>query len=179
MSRYRFASAERVEEVLDRMATRMAALQSGSTTLLGLRRRGAPLARRLATRLEEVHAVDVRLGELELERYSDELEILHDEPKLTEPDEVPELGGRDVFLVDDVLYTGRTLFKALDYCMDAGAARVRCAVLCSRGEHEVPIHVDVVGLRCDVAPGEVVDVSIPPFEEETAVVLREREADEG
>lgn len=176
MSRYRFASADRVEEVLDGMATRMAAIWPGETTLLGLRRRGVPLARRLGERLEDAHGVHVRVGELELKRYSDELEILHDEPKLTEPDDVPALDGRDVFLVDDVLYTGRTLFKALDYCLSARAARVRCTVLCARAGRDVPVHVDVVGLRCDVAPGEVVEVSIPPYEDETGVVLRERDA---
>jgi len=149
--------------------------------VVGIRRRGFPLAERLVDRLSGLGTDDVVLEELELKRYSDELELLHRHPELRTPDDALELEGRRVLLVDDVLFSGRTLDRALSYSVAAGAAEVRCAVICIRDGRELPITADFVGMRCDVGDDGIVDVRVPPYEEELAVDIRSRSShqDEG
>ncbi|MFO7894178.1 MAG: phosphoribosyltransferase family protein [Longimicrobiales bacterium] len=172
-----FAVASDIEAELDRMAGEVMARWPGEMVVVGIRRRGVPLAEALAERLEEAGTDIVAVQELELKRYSDELDVLHEQPSLNEPEEPLELEGRRVLLVDDVLYTGRTFARALDYVTEAGAEEVRCAVLAVRRGNELPIEPDVVGFRCDIGAGGIVDVRIPPYEDRWAVELRKR--DEG
>lgn len=174
---FTFADASDIEPALERMAGEVAARWPGEVVLVGIRRRGVPLAERLRGPLEAAGVEVVAVQELELKRYSDELEVLHEQPRLDEPDEPLGLDGRRVLLVDDVLYTGRTLARALDYVTGRGAREVRCAVLCIRRGTELPLEPDVVGFRCDVGTGRIVDVHIPPYEDELKVELRVK--DEG
>lgn len=102
--------------------------------------------------------------------------MLHERPELTEPEEPLELDDQRVLLVDDVLYTGRTFARTLDYVIDAGATEVHCAALCVRRGTELPIRPAVVGFRCDVGAGGIVDVRIPPYEDRLAIELTKREA---
>ena len=172
-----FAVAADIEAALDRMAGEALARWPAELVVVGIRRRGAPLAARLANRLED-RGADVVLQELELKRYSDDLDVIHEQPELTEPDEPLELEGRRVLLVDDVVYTGRTFATALDYAMSQGAAEVRCAALCVRRGRELPVRSDIVGFRCDVGEGRIVDVRIPPYEDRLAIELRRNDGDE-
>lgn len=146
--------------------------ESLALTLVGIRRRGVPLARALHARIEDLGGAGVEIGELELKRYSDDLEVLHHQPHLEEPDRTIPIEGRRVLLVDDVLYTGRTLARAVQHVATAGARDVRCAVLCIRSGAELPIRADFVGFRFDVGAGGIVEVLTPPYEDELGVVLR-------
>ena len=172
-----FAVASDIEAELDRMAGETVARWPGELVVVGIRRRGVPLAEELAGRIADRGGAVVAVHELELKRYSDELEVLHEQPELTEPEEPLELDGRRVLLVDDVVYTGRTFARAVDYVIDAGAAEVRCAALCVRRGSDLPIRPDVVGFRCDIGDGGIVDVLTPPYEDRLAVELRRKDAD--
>lgn len=167
--RFRLAGPERVESVLDRMARQIAALDEDDQKILGVRRRGVPLAEHLAQRLGH----DGSVQELALKRYADDLTLLHNRPTLEENPEL-DVDGRSVLIVDDVLYTGRTLFRAVQIVTAEGAERVRAAVLCSRGPNEVPVAVDFTGLRLDVAEEHIVEVHAPPYEEKLGVHIVQR-----
>lgn len=175
---FEFAGASDIEVQLDRMAGEVAARWPGELVVVGIRRRGLPLARRLASRMEAGGTAIVAVQELGLKRYSDELEVLHEQPELTEPEEALKLEGRRVLLVDDVLYTGRTFARALDYVIDAGAREVRCAVLCVRRGNELPIQPDVVGFQCDVGADGIVEVRVPPYEDRLAIDLTTKDDEE-
>lgn len=167
--RFRVADANRVRRLLDGMARRVGARSDGRLELLGVRRRGVPLAERLADRLEE-QGVGAGLQEVVLKRYADDLTLLHEQPELKKDPDL-EVEGRDVLVVDDVLYTGRTLFLAAQIASAAGASRVRAAVLCTRGENEVPVEAGFTALRLDVGPENVVEVHVPPYEDELGIAL--------
>lgn len=77
-------------------------------------------------------------------------------------------------LVDDVLYTGRTLLSAATRLLEAGAGQIRAAVLCSRDRNDVPVSADPVGMQLDVGPSFLIEVQVPPYEEDLAVVIRRR-----
>lgn len=167
--RFRVADAERVRRLLDGIARRVAARSDGRLELLGVRRRGVPLAERLADRLEET-GIDSPVQEVVLKRYADDLTLLHEQPELKEDPDL-DVEGRDVLVVDDVLYTGRTLFLAAQIASAAGASRVRAAALCTRGGNEVPVDAAFTALRLDVGPENVVEVHVPPCEDELGIEL--------
>ncbi len=164
-----------VETVLDRMAAQAAASLRGADdpVLLGILRRGAPLALLLQARLRALHALDVPRFELKLSRYADDLALLHPETELTE---TLEFAARDirrstVLVVDDVLYLGHSLARALVYLSRRGAAVVRAAVLADRCVAQLPVHADIVGLRLELAPGDVVECNVPPYENDLGIDL--------
>lgn len=172
-----FSDASDVEAALDRMAGQVAARWPDELVVVGIVRRGVPLAEALAARLEDAGVDVVAVQQLELKRYSDELDVLHEQPELNEPDEPLDLDGRRVLLVDDVLYTGRTFGRALAYVTEARAREVRCAALCVRRGAELPIQPDVVGVRCDIGAGGIVDVRIPPYEDRLAIDVRKKDVE--
>lgn len=174
---FRVFDSEDVERLLDRMAEEVAAELGEEIAVVGILRRGAPLAGRLADRLEAA-GVAVDRGELRLERYSDELDVLHERTRMEEPDLGFDVEGKTVLLVDDVLYTGRTMLRAAEWMAAQGAGRVACAVLCAREGRETPIDAEFVGAWLEVGEGGIVDVEIPPYEERVGVVVRHREPEE-
>lgn len=167
---FRVADPARFDRLLDGMARRIAALDEDDLQLLGVRRRGVPLAELLAERLGDGQRRQVPVQEVALKRYADDLTLLHDRPELQEEPDL-DVEGKSVLVVDDVLYTGRTLFRAARIAVAAGADRVRAAVLCSRGENEVPVTAAVTGLQLDVGGSGVVEVHVPPYEKEPGIHL--------
>lgn len=167
---FRIAAGDRFGRLLDGMAREIGALVEDELQLLGVRRRGVPLAERLADRLGEARGAEVSVQEVVLKRYSDDLTLLHDRPELEEEPDL-DVEGESVLIVDDVLYTGRTLFRAAQIAVAAGAERVRAAVLCSRGTNDVPVTAAVTGLQLDVGESSVVEVHVPPYEEEPGIRL--------
>lgn len=169
----RLIDAGETERLLDRLAGRIAAQLSDDTALVGILRRGAPLARHLAGRLDrQGHRVET--AELAMKLYDDTLERLYARPRLDPGTLDIEIEGRHLILVDDVLYTGESLLAAVGHLRAAGARRLQIAVVCARGQPLMPIRADFVGMRLDVGEDWIVECHVPPFEEELGVHLAPR-----
>ncbi|MFP5460685.1 MAG: phosphoribosyltransferase family protein [Gammaproteobacteria bacterium] len=164
-----------VEALLDDMARRAAPLLAGrDAAIVGILRRGAPLAARLRERLERDHGIaGLPAFDVKIQRYSDDLRVLHPETLLTEDPAHAglDLAGRCVLLVDDVLYHGHSLLRALDWVARRGASEVRVAVLADRNVSVLPVHADIVGARLQLAPEDVVECHVPPYEPELSIEL--------
>lgn len=164
-----------VERLLDDMANRAAALLAGrDAVLVGILRRGAPLAARLRERLERDHGMaGLASYEVKIQRYADDLRLLHPETLLSEDPAhaTLDLTGRCVLLVDDVLYRGHSLLRALDWAARRGAAEVRVAVLADRNVTALPVHADIIGARLQLAPADIVECHVPPYEPDLSIEL--------
>ena len=170
--------ARAVERTLQRMADEIVELNDGTEKLVivGIQRRGVQLARRIVSLIAEREGVEVPSGALDITLYRDDLQTVGPRPVVGPPDLTADINGRRVVIVDDVLYTGRTVRAALDELADFGRpARIALAVLIDRGGRELPIHADVVGKKVDVAPGERIDVLVKELDGRDAVVLARRE----
>ena len=145
--------------------------------LLGIPSRGVPLAHRLAARIAAVEGTDVPVGSLDVTMYRDDLR-LHPARALERTDLPPEgVEGRTVVLVDDVLYSGRTVRAALDALGDLGRpARVQLAVLVDRGHRELPIRADFVGKNLPTSLVERVKVSVADMDGVDAVTIEDSKA---
>ncbi|MGH2459972.1 MAG: bifunctional pyr operon transcriptional regulator/uracil phosphoribosyltransferase PyrR [Chloroflexota bacterium] len=141
--------------------------------LVGIRTRGAPLARRLATTLRELEPVAVPLGELDITLYRDDLARRRLQPRIGPSDVPVSLNDRSVILVDDVIFTGRSVRAALDAVMDFGRpSNVQLAVLVDRGHRELPIRPDYVGKNVPTALDEEVCVRLEESDGVDEVVIR-------
>ena len=162
-----------VNRALKRIAHQVLESNRGAEglVLLGIRTRGIPLARRLGAFISEAEGVEVPVGELDITMYRDDLR--KNPTRAVGPTRIPvDLTGRTVVLVDDVLYSGRTIAAAMDALKDLGRPRVvRLAVLIDRGHRELPIQADYVGKRVHTEPGERVDVAVAELDGEDGVLL--------
>ncbi|MBQ7935454.1 MAG: bifunctional pyr operon transcriptional regulator/uracil phosphoribosyltransferase PyrR [Clostridia bacterium] len=139
--------------------------------LLGVKRRGAPLAELIAQNIEKFSDLTVHRGTVDITCYRDDLSPETKEPQtLSEPEFSVE--GKTVILVDDVIYTGRSARAALEAVLSWGRpARIQLAVLIDRGHRELPIRGDYVGKNVPTAKSELIKVHIPPFDETIDVEL--------
>lgn len=129
--------------------------------LVGVKRRGVPLAKRLSAIVEKNAGVSIPVGELDIRLYRDDLTRISEQPTVSETELPFDINGRTVVLVDDVLYTGRTVRAAMDALMDKGRpAKIRLAVLIDRGHRELPIRPDFVGKNVPTAQSERVGVQV-------------------
>ena len=146
---------------------------AGDLVLLGIPSRGVPLAQRIAERIAAVEGYAVPVGSLDVTMYRDDLRLKPARPLL--PTEIPPSGvdGRTVVLVDDVLFSGRTIRSALDALNDIGRPRaVQLAVLVDRGHRELPIRADFVGKNLPTSLVERVRVSLRGVDELDAVTIQ-------
>jgi pyrimidine operon attenuation protein/uracil phosphoribosyltransferase len=140
--------------------------------LVGVQTRGVPLARRLAERLGVIEGIAPPVGVLDINLYRDDLSRIADHPILRRTEIPYELDGAVVILVDDVLFTGRTVRAALDALMDLGRPRqIQLAVLVDRGHRELPVRADFVGKNLPTAETERVDVRLAETDGEDEVVI--------
>ncbi|MBO6180005.1 MAG: bifunctional pyr operon transcriptional regulator/uracil phosphoribosyltransferase PyrR [Selenomonadaceae bacterium] len=141
--------------------------------LVGIRSRGVPLAEKLQGFIEEIENVKLPLGILDISLYRDDLSTLSDSP-IVKPSSIPEdLNGKTVILVDDVLFTGRTILAALDAIMDMGRPKaIELAVLIDRGHREFPIRADFVGKNVPTSKKELISVQVAGIDAQNAVVLK-------
>ncbi|MBF7731657.1 phosphoribosyltransferase family protein [Pseudomonas sp. N040] len=167
---------QELQAVLDAMAREAALLLPADALLVGILRRGEPLARMLQQRLARLSgAAELPLYSLKVKRYADDLTLVHGNTALTDNPELAQLNLADktLLVVDDVLYHGHSLLRTCAYLAHLGAREVRTAVLVDRCIGKQPIHADIVGLRLQVAPGDVIECNVPPYEEHFRVeVLR-------
>lgn len=167
-----------VARTLRRMADEIVELFDGTqdVVLVGIQRRGVPLGQRLAALIEERESARVPCGALDITLYRDDLQTVGPRPVVGKTDLPWQLDGKRVVIVDDVLYTGRTVRAALDELADFGrASRIALAVLVDRGGRELPIHADIVGKRLDVESDMRVDVLVKELDERDAVIVVPRE----
>jgi pyrimidine operon attenuation protein/uracil phosphoribosyltransferase len=173
-------SATDVARVVDRMAHQLiekAGDHLADLVLVGIPTRGAPLARRLAARVEAFSGTPLDVGTVDITLYRDDLRLRG--VRALEPTVLPDAGidGRLVVLVDDVLYSGRSVRAALDALRDLGRPRaVQLAVLVDRGHRELPIRADYVGKNVPTSRSQKVSVRLAEIDGEDAVLLTEGDA---
>jgi pyrimidine operon attenuation protein/uracil phosphoribosyltransferase len=164
--------ARALARALQRMAVEVLALAHGTDdlVLIGIQRRGVELAARLATLIEQAEGAVVPRGALDITLYRDDLQTVGPKPVIGETRLPGDLSGKHVVIVDDVLYTGRTVRAALDELVDFGRPqRISLCVLVDRGGRELPIQPDVVGKQVKIAPGERVEVLVQEIDGRDAV----------
>jgi pyrimidine operon attenuation protein/uracil phosphoribosyltransferase len=152
-----------IQRTLRRMAHEIVERNHGAAGLwlVGIRRRGVPLAERLAREINAFEGLMPPIGRLDITLYRDDLTTLHERPAVGRTEMPGDPAGRVIVLVDDVLYTGRTVRAALDALVDLGRpARIELAVLVDRGHRELPIRADFVGKNVPTAQREVVEVRL-------------------
>jgi pyrimidine operon attenuation protein/uracil phosphoribosyltransferase len=145
--------------------------------LVGIKTRGAFLAERLAGKIEQIEGKPIKTGELDITLYRDDLLYKHDneEPLVQQVDIRHDVTDKKVILVDDVLYTGRTVRAAMDAVMDLGRpASIQLAVLVDRGHRELPIRPDFVGKNIPTSSEELVVVSVKETDGKEAVSIHKK-----
>lgn len=147
-----------------------------SVVLIGIRRRGVPLAERLQKKIKKLSGEEVPLGILDITFYRDDLSLVDTQPVVEGSHLDFDVKDKDVLLIDDVLYTGRTTRAALESVLDYGRARrIELVVLVDRGNRELPIRPDYVGRIVETADDEVVEVLVSSVDEEEGVFLTTKE----
>jgi pyrimidine operon attenuation protein/uracil phosphoribosyltransferase len=174
--RQQLLNPDEMGQLLEAMASQI--LEANPSTpiiLLGIERRGGPLARRLSTVIGR-RGVQVEVGTLDINLYRDDLTRVAEQPVVRKTTLPTDITDRDVILIDDVLYTGRTIRAALEALNDYGRARsIQLAVLLDRGLRELPIQPDFVGRRIDTRPDEIVDVRVVEVDDEDGGWIMEKE----
>ncbi len=146
---------------------------------VGIKRRGVPLARRLADKIGNLENMTVPVGVLDINLYRDDLSCVGERPVLNAKQIDFPVAGKDIVLVDDVLYTGRTVRAALDALFDHGRpARVQLLVLIDRGFRELPIEARYVGRVVQTTANEIIEVKFQEIDDQEKVLLVERVEDQ-
>lgn len=141
--------------------------------LIGIRTGGVYLAQRLVRKIQEIEGDNIPIGELDITLYRDDLAIKKEQPTLKKTHIPFDMNDRKIILVDDVLFTGRTIRAAMDCLIDLGRPKmIQLAVLIDRGHRELPIRADYVGKNLPTAIDEKVEVLLEEIGEEDRVVLK-------
>lgn len=167
-----------IRRALTRIAHEILEKNAGTEdlVLIGIMRRGVPLAQRIAMKIKEIEGTSVPLGTLDINLYRDDLDRLGYQPVLRKTDVPFSVTDRKVVLVDDVLYTGRTVRAALDAIMDLGRPKmIQLAVLIDRGHRELPIRADYVGKNVPTSRKENVSVLLEEVDGVDKVVIEKIE----
>lgn len=162
--------------VMDAMASQIAARLRPQQPLavIGILRRGAPLAQRLAELLVQRHGIAAPLRlDLSVKRYADDLTLLYPETRLEEQAEhaALDLCDHSLLVVDDVVYSGHSLLRVLEYLARKRPQQIQVATLIDRCTARLPVHADVAGVRLEVAPGSIIDCHVPPYEADFQIEL--------
>ena len=170
---------EAMRRAIKRMAHEILERNEGAdgVVLLGIRRRGVPLAKELAAKILEIEGTTVPVGELDITLYRDDLTEMGRFAQVNESDVPFPIKGKTVVLVDDVIYTGRTVRAALDAVSALGrAAGIQLAVLIDRGHRELPIRPDYVGKNVPTSKSEIISVNVEDVDGQTCVNLFAKDA---
>jgi len=174
-------TARDLGRTLDRMAQQIlegidpdAEDPSAAVALVGMQTRGVYLARRLQTRIEAQEDLQIPVGDLDVTMYRDDVRLRLEQPQIRTTRIPFNVTGRDLVLVDDVVFTGRTVRSALDALMDMGRpASIRFLCIVDRGHRELPIAADIVGREVPTLPGEEVRVRLDEIDDREGVWLVE------
>ncbi|MDA8354440.1 MAG: bifunctional pyr operon transcriptional regulator/uracil phosphoribosyltransferase PyrR [Firmicutes bacterium] len=166
-----------VRRALTRIAHEILERNKGvdNCVLVGIRTRGIYLARRLADRINRIEGVQVPVGELDITLYRDDLTEKTEQPEVRDSDLPVEIHGKTVVLVDDVLFTGRTVRAAMDALIDRGRPHmIQLAVLVDRGHRELPIRPDYVGKNIPTSKDEIVRVEVSEHDQRDEVSIERK-----
>jgi len=168
--------SEGIRRALTRISHEIVEKNKGveNIVLVGIRTRGVPIAERIAASIERIEGTKPPVGVLDITLYRDDLSTLSYQP-IVHPTELPvDITGKTVVLIDDVLYTGRTIRAALDALIDMGRPKtIQLAVLIDRGHRELPIRADFVGKNVPTSSHEVVSLQLKDTDGAEKVVIRE------
>ncbi len=170
-------SASEIDRTLVRLAHEVLERTADLDKLVfvGVRRRGVPLAQRLAQKIENLEDRKIPVGSLDINLYRDDLSMVANQPVVNATDIPFSVTGKDVILTDDVLYTGRTVRAALDALFDQGRpARVQLLVLIDRGWRELPVQASYVGRHVQTAANEIIEVKFREIDDLEKVLLVEK-----
>lgn len=165
-----------ISRALSRLASEIVERNAGidDLILVGIRRRGVPLAERIADKIAQLEGKRPSVGQLDITLYRDDLSTVGPRPVVNRTDIPGDVTGSIIVLIDDVLYTGRTVRAALDEIIDFGRPRrVELAVLVDRGHRELPIQADYVGKQVQTTSAEIVKVMLSDYDEAEQVIVVE------
>jgi pyrimidine operon attenuation protein / uracil phosphoribosyltransferase len=170
-------TATEMERTLIRLAHEIVERNRGTTNLalIGIRRRGVPLAKRLARSIHKSENVHVPVGYLDINLYRDDLSTVATQPVIQSTEIHFPINDVTVVLVDDVLYTGRTVRAAMEALLDYGRPKaIQLCALIDRGHRELPIQADYVGKTVQTTTNEIVEVMVADIDQKEGVVLVEK-----
>jgi len=171
-------SASEIERTLVRLAHEIVEKNNGVNNLglVGIKRRGSPIAQRLARHIERIEKAPVPVGTLDIALYRDDLSTVGPKPIVQPAAMEFDIAGKEIVICDDVLYTGRTVRAALDALFDHGRPlRVQLLVLIDRGHRELPIEATFVGRRVQTSDLEIIEVKLQETDQLEKVLLVERD----
>jgi pyrimidine operon attenuation protein/uracil phosphoribosyltransferase len=173
----RLMDADGMRRALMRITHEIIERNSGTAELclVGIRRRGVPLAKKIQENIRAVEGTDVPVGELDITLYRDDLSLLGDMPVVSDSVMGFDVTGKRIVLVDDVIFTGRTARAAIEALFRLGRpGLIQLAVLVDRGHRELPIRPDFVGKNVPTSREELISVRIPEIDGESGIVLCQR-----
>jgi pyrimidine operon attenuation protein/uracil phosphoribosyltransferase len=173
---YQLMNADELTATLNRLADEILKANNGRPiVLIGIQRRGVPMARRMAVHIAQRTRREPRIGTLDINLYRDDLTRVASQPVVQKTEVPPNIDDRDVVLVDDVLYTGRTVRAAMDALCDFGRMRtIQLAVMIDRGHRELPIEANFTGKKISTKDSEVVEVKLKEIDGEDAIYIMEK-----
>ena len=168
--------ADGLRRIVTRIAHEIVERNKGvdDLVLVGIRRRGVPIAQRIIEKIGEFEGKQPVMGSLDITLYRDDLSTVSHQPVVGSTDIPVDINGKNVVLVDDVLYTGRTVRAAMDALIDFGRPRtIQLAVVIDRGHRELPIRADFVGKNVPTSRKEVIGVKVTDVDGVDSVVIKE------
>jgi pyrimidine operon attenuation protein/uracil phosphoribosyltransferase len=166
--------ADKISQLTQAIAKEFGARRD-AVALVGIQTRGVSVARRIAAQLQALWKQEIPVGVLDITLYRDDVHAIGDQPEVKETEIPFDLEDRPIVLIDDVLFTGRTIRSAMNAIIDYSRPEcIRLAVLVDRGHREFPIGADYVGLILDTQKDDVVDVNLKENDEEDSIRLRKR-----
>lgn len=171
-------NSQDLDRVIKRIAHEIVERNKGTENmvLVGIHRRGVYLAKRIQKLIEDFEGVKIPCGELDITLYRDDLTMLFEQPMVHSTRMPVDISGKNIFLIDDVLYTGRTVRAALEALVDLGRpSAVQLAVIVDRGHRELPIHADICGKMVPTSRSEVIEVRVEELDGKDEVVICERD----